>query len=111
MDCWDVHRRSQGSLQWHVGTTCRAIVVMWLPVANAYWCTADGCIRRHTPLNCCGVDKRFEAGTSLSICLSRIVELVRVEVVTPHHCHNFTSLRVKSHHRALHGRNLRELNL
>src|SRR6185436_6052510 len=86
------------------------IVVMWLPVADADRCAADGCIGSHPPLNGGGVDKWFEARTGLTISLDGVVEFICVEVVPTNHRHNLTVLCVESHHRSLYSGNLRKLN-
>src|SRR5690242_4887977 len=83
---------------------------MRLPVADAYWRAADGSVRSHAPFDCGRIDEGFEARTSLSIRLNRIVEFVGIEVIATNHRDDFTRLRIERHHRALHGRNLREFN-
>src|SRR6185295_8496724 len=66
--------------------------------------------RSHAPLDCRGIDERFEARTGLSIRLCGVVEFVGVEIVTTNHRDDLAGLRVERHHRTLHGRNLRELD-
>src|ERR1051326_5564416 len=100
----------EGCLQRHVRATRGAVVVVWLPVADADRSAADGRVWCHPPLNRRRVDEWFEAGTGLTISLNRVVEFVGVEVVAADHRDDLAGLGVERHHRALHRWNLRKLD-
>src|SRR5215510_10680399 len=83
---------------------------MWLPVSDLDRRATDRRIRSHSPFNSGSVNEWLEAGPGLSISLGRVIELIRVEVVTTHHCDDLTGLGVEGDHCALDRGNLGQLD-
>src|SRR5512145_2467507 len=56
MDRRNIHRLGERRLHRQVARAERAVVVVWLPVSNLDWRSANRRFRRHAPLNRCSVD-------------------------------------------------------